>query len=98
MKSATASSLYDSASSRAQAPQAGAAEKSINKGLGVHIFLPIDEHSATFLLRVSRSLERGKQRTWTGVRPLLWRTTAKDQTEPKGSIVSMVLHPSRIAL
>jgi hypothetical protein len=33
MKFAISSSLYDSASSRAQAPQAGAAEKSINKGL-----------------------------------------------------------------
>jgi hypothetical protein len=33
MKLATSSSLYDSASSRAQAPQAGAAEKSINRGL-----------------------------------------------------------------
>jgi hypothetical protein len=33
MKLATSWSLYDSASSRAQAPQAGAAEKSINKGL-----------------------------------------------------------------
>jgi hypothetical protein len=33
MKFATSSSLYDSASSRAQAPQAGAAKKSINIGL-----------------------------------------------------------------
>ena len=33
MKLAVSSSLYDSASSRAQAPQAGAAEKSINRGL-----------------------------------------------------------------
>jgi hypothetical protein len=33
MKPAISSSLYDSASSRAQAPQAGAAEKSISRGL-----------------------------------------------------------------
>src|SRR2546428_13158157 len=33
MKVVTSSSEYDSASSRAHAPQAGAAEKSINKGL-----------------------------------------------------------------
>src|SRR6267154_1656766 len=89
MKFATSSSLYDSASSRAQAPQAGAAEKSINKGLFwalasasaastsffqlTSIAQPFFEKSVVRFERTDKHLSRG--------RPLLCRTRHKDQTD-----------------
>ena len=48
MKAAVSSSLYDSASSRAQAPQAGAALKSINIGR-LLVFASASAASASFI-------------------------------------------------
>jgi len=62
MKLAVSSSLYDSASSRAHAPQAGAAEKSINRGLPSELAVSSDASTSLiqFTSMVSPLFEIGR--------------------------------------